>query len=298
MADDFKKNEYSSEVEKLRKENLLLEKIIQQKDEQISLYKEELIKFSHQLDTVMIQINSDVDMLKRIQKVLAPADLPQIPGFEFSKKFAFGTRFGGDYFDIFEHEDKMKFGILMSSSSGYAMSALFLSLIMKVSHLIEAKKGLSPDQVLLRLSEELKTTANANDQTDVFYGVVDRRDFKLSFCSAGMILGILQEPGQAMRLLKSENQGLSSQPLNEVKPAVIDLQSNMRLSLVSKGVIDALGYDNLCEMVSQLPMQLHVHDVRNEILFQCQQKSGLEHPLRDQTVVVMEVKDRVIKLAK
>jgi sigma-B regulation protein RsbU (phosphoserine phosphatase) len=41
-----------------------------------------------------------------------------------------------------------------------------------------------------------------------------------------------------------------------------------------------------------------VHDLRNELLFQAQRKSKLEEPLRDQTVVVIEVKDRVIKLAK
>ena len=41
-----------------------------------------------------------------------------------------------------------------------------------------------------------------------------------------------------------------------------------------------------------------VHDLRNELLFQAGRKSKVEEPLRDQTVVVIEVKDRVIKLAK
>ena len=297
MADEGNKT-VQSEIEALKKENSLLEKIVQQKEEQILLYKQELLKFSHQLDSVMIQINSDVDLLKKIQKVLTPTEIPTIPGFEFSKKFVFGTKFGGDYFDIFEHEDKMKFGILLSSSSGYAMSALFLSLIMKVSHLIEAKKGLSPEKVLMRLSEELKTAANDKDKTDVFYGVVDRRDFKLNFCSAGAIIGFAHEPGQTMKLLKSENEGLSSQSDYRLKSAEIDLNSKTRVTLVSKGVIEALGYDDLCEMMNQMTISSNVHDIRNEILFRCQQKTGLEHPLRDQTVVVMEVKDRVIKLAK
>jgi len=297
MADEGKKTT-QSEIEILKKENALLEKIVQQKEEQISLYKQELLKFSHQLDSVMIQINSDVDLLKKIQKVLTPTEIPSISGFEFSKKFVFGTKFGGDYFDIFEHEDKMKFGILLSSSSGYAMSALFLSLIMKVSHLIEAKKGLSPEKVLMRLSEELKTAANEKDKTDVFYGVVDRRDFKLNFCSAGTIVGFAQEPGQSMKLLKSENEGLSSQSDYRLKSAEIDLNSKTRVTLASKGVIEVMGYDELCEMMNQMTAASSVHDIRNEILFRCQQKSGLEHPLRDQTVVVMEVKDRVIKLAK
>jgi sigma-B regulation protein RsbU (phosphoserine phosphatase) len=41
-----------------------------------------------------------------------------------------------------------------------------------------------------------------------------------------------------------------------------------------------------------------VHEVRNEILFQAEQHSGKSEPVRDQTVIVTEIKDRVIKLAK
>ncbi|MCZ6992463.1 hypothetical protein OH407_24340, partial [Salmonella enterica] len=86
-----------------------------------------------------------------------------------------------DYFDIFEHEDKMRFGILVACSSGYAMSALFMSLILKVSHVLEAKKGNSPDKILQQIADEMKKLAKPDDLTSVFYAVIDRRDFSLQF---------------------------------------------------------------------------------------------------------------------
>ena len=40
-----------------------LKAIIQMKDQELLLYKQELLKFSHQLDNVMIQISNDVVLL-------------------------------------------------------------------------------------------------------------------------------------------------------------------------------------------------------------------------------------------
>jgi sigma-B regulation protein RsbU (phosphoserine phosphatase) len=275
-----------------------LKAIIQMKDQELLLYKQELLKFSHQLDNVMIQISSDVDLLKKIQKVLTPTEIPSIPGFEFSRKFVYGSRYGGDYFDIFEHEDKMKFGVLLSSSSGYAMSALFLSLILKVSHLMEAKKGLSPEKVLEQIGSELKSTANTKDETQAFYGVIDRRDLTLNFCAVGRIKGFVQAPGKPLQMISSDSQALGSATAPVFKSASVELEPKSRVVLVSDGILEVLSTDQISQCLQQLGGSSQVHDVRNEILLQSQLISGVDTPLRDQTVVVIEVKDRVIKLAK
>ncbi|MES2802833.1 MAG: SpoIIE family protein phosphatase [Bdellovibrionota bacterium] len=279
-----------------------LKGIIHLKDQELLLYKQELLKFSHQLDNVMIQIAGDVDLLKKIQKVLTPTEIPNIPGFEFSRKFVYGSRYGGDYFDIFEHEDKLKFGILLSSSSGYAMSALFLSLILKVTHLMEAKRGLAPEKVLEQISAELKTTAGTKDETQTFYGVIDRRDLTLNFCAVGRIKGFLQAPGKHLQLISSDSPALGSSTSPVFKSASVELEPKSRVVLLSDGILEVLSTDQISQCLQTLGNSSHnpttPHDVRNEILLKCQLVSGLDTPLRDQTVVVIEVKDRVIKLAK
>lgn len=276
-----------------------LKAIIQTKDQELLLYKQELLKFSHQLDNVMIQISGDVDLLKKIQKVLTPTEMPHIPGFEFSRKFVYGSRYGGDYFDIFEHEDRLKFGVLLSSSTGYSMSALFLSLVLKVSHLMEAKKGLSPEKVLEQIDLELKTTAATKDETHTFYGVIDRRDLSLHFCAVGQIKGFIQsQNGQLLQLISSDSAALGPLTAPHFKLASVGLDPKSRVILLSHGILEVLSTDQISHCLQKLGPQSQVHDVRNEILLQCQIKSGSDTPLRDQTVVVIEVKDRVIKLAK
>ena len=178
------------------------------------------------------------------------------------------------------------------------MSALFLSLVLKVSHLIEAKKGLSPDKVIEKISTELKDIASAKDHAHVFYGVVDRRNYTLDLCVVGQIHGFLQSPTEPLKLISSDSDPLGLQFSPTFKSISVDLESKARLVLVSDGITKVLSIDEISKLLTNQLDKQHVHDVRNELLYQCQKKIGLENPISDQTVVVMDVKDRVIKLAK
>ena len=314
MSDESKKKnpQYKGQEDKSRQDKIsdqkpdnqdknqteLLQKLLIEKESEIQVYRKELFKISYQLDEVMSKISTDVDALKKIHKALVPTEIPNMAGFEFSRKFLYGSKTGGDYFDIFEHEDRLKFGILLSSSSGYAMSALFLSLVLKVSHLIEAKKGLSPDKVIEKISTELKDIASSKDHAHVFYGVVDRRNYTLNLCVVGQIHGFLQSPTEPLKLISSSSDPLGPQFSPTFKSISVDLESKARLVLVSDGITKVLSIDEISKLLTNQLDKLQVHDVRNELLYQCQKKTGLENPISDQTVVVMDVKDRVIKLAK
>ncbi|MBO9667523.1 MAG: sigmaB regulation protein RsbU, partial [Bdellovibrio sp.] len=91
------------------------------KEAELHRYRLELTKANTALEKMILQINQELKMAQTLQKYLSPTELPNIQGFEFSTKFLAGTRSGGDYFDIFEHEDKLKFGILISSATGYSL---------------------------------------------------------------------------------------------------------------------------------------------------------------------------------
>lgn len=287
----------SDENAQLKKQVAALQAELGKKDAEVMTYRQELLKFSQKLDLLMSQIAGDMKLLNQVQKVLAPTEIPTIPGFEISRKFVYGSKQGGDYFDIFEHEDKMKFGMLIASSSGYAMSALFMSLILKISHVLEAKKGNSPDKILQQIAEDLKKLAAPQDTTSAFYAVVDRRDFSLQFCSAGNINGYYLAPQKPLQLLKSTNSAFSQQFSEKLSLASIELEAKSKICIVTEGLTEVLGVENIVKIMTDNAKN-GVHDLRNELLFQAQRKSGSEEPLRDQTVVVVEVKDRMIKLAK
>lgn len=287
----------SDEKDQLKKIIVKLEDELKQKNSEIMIYRQELGKVSQRLDVLMSQISNDMKILNEVQKKLVPTEMPSIPGFEISRKFVYGSKYGGDYFDIFEHEDKMKFGMLVASSSGYAMSALFLSLILKVSHALEAKKGNAPDKILQQIAEDIKKLASPQDLTSAFYAVIDRRDFSLQFCSAGKINGYYLVPQKPIQVLRSTNSAFGQQFDEKLSLASIELEPKSRICVLTEGLTEVLGEDGVVKIMTDNAKN-GVHDLRNELLFQAQRKSKLEEPLRDQTVVVVEVKDRVIKLAK
>lgn len=292
-------------VESLRNRIRELETELGDREKDLAVFRDELAKANSQLERFIKQIGQELKMASLIQKALVPTEFPNIPGFEFSTKFTPSPISGGDYFDIFEHEDKFRFGIVLASSSGYSMSALFLSVLLKMTGQLEARKGTSPDRILELMGRELVPTIQSSDQANVFYAVVDRRSFELTYSGAGRVVALLVSfaTGKLQRLewtTPAFHHGFQA----ELKSANLALGPRDRIILCSEGVTHALnfkgeafGEERLYKTILAAP-RLGVHDLRNEIFYQLERfTKGRDLP-QDVTVVVTEVKDRVIKLAK
>ena len=104
-------------------------------------------------------------------------------------------------------------------------------------------------------------------------------------------------PNKPIQILKSTNSAFSQQFSETLSLAGLELEAKSKLVVVTEGITEVLGADAIVKIMADNAKN-GVHDLRNELLFQAQRKAKLEEPLRDQTVVVIEVKDRVIKLAK
>jgi sigma-B regulation protein RsbU (phosphoserine phosphatase) len=282
-----------------------LEAELAERTRDLALFREELAKANTQLEKFIQQVRQELQIAGLIQKALVPTEFPNIPGFEFSTKFVASPVSGGDYFDIFEHEDKFRFGIVVASSSGYSMSALFLSVLLKMTGQLEARKGAAPSRILELMGKELVPHIHTNDQASVFYGVIDRRNFDFNYSSAGKMVALLFSYG-ANKLQRLE---LGTEPFQrdfrgEVKSGTVALNPRDRLILCSEGVLKAMnpkgemfGEERLYRAILAAP-RTGVHELRNEVFYQLDRfMQGRDVP-QDITVIVTEVKDRVIKLAK
>lgn len=296
----------------MAKENDLLKERIQElemelvmKDKELLKYRQELSRANVSLENLISQITEEIRMAGMIQRMLSPTQLPNISGFDCSSKYQPGDRYGGDYFDIFEHENKLKFGVVVASSSGYSMSALFLSVLIKISSQIEARKGLEPHKMIELLVKELVPNIQNSDKASVFYGVIDRRTYELSYSSVGRIEACLQVYDQeSIQSLEACGPAFSREFNTQPHTMKLQLNPRDRLVIATEGLTQSQdsqgkvwGGDGLREAIRMAPRQ-GVHELRNEILHQNERHTGKPSPERDQTVIAMEVKDRVIKLAK
>jgi sigma-B regulation protein RsbU (phosphoserine phosphatase) len=292
--------------EQENKEKILqLEKDLAKKDLEILNYKKDLLVLNHKIESLVTQMQGQLQWAQTIQKLLSPTELPAIPGFEFSTKFIPGLRGGGDYFDIFEHEDKFRFGIFISSCSGYSISSLLLSLVIKISAQIESRKGMSPELVIQKLGHDLAAQVQNQEKASVFYGVIDRRNFEMKYCLVGSIDVFLQTFGQeSPQRISSCGEPLSKDFSFLPTLETLQMKSKDRLILATEGLKNSQdksqcywGSLGLEQSILKAPRQ-GVHELRNEIFYQNEKFSGKTEPDRDQTVIIGQVKENLIMLAK
>lgn len=283
-----------------------LELEVQDRERELLAFREELGKINNQLENFLDQMAHQVRMALLIQKFLVPTDIPTIPGFEFSRKIVASQKMGGDYFDIFELEDKMKFAILMSNSSGHAMASLFLSVLLKLTSQIEARKGNDPAQVMKKMSDEILERAPEfkNQASHVFYALVDRRDLSLTYSMSGNILAYAYKYDAGKFVKLPSTQGPMGESAKSFKKEALPLEARDRLVLVSPGLLkvqnkkgETFAEERLAKVLAQ-NTTASPHELRNEIHFQIKEfAQGVEYP-QDLSVVVMNVKDKVLKLKK
>ncbi len=298
MSDN--ENEYlKGKVQEL--ESDLLEKV---KD--LELYESQLAVANSKLEVLIINIQNEIKIMGEIQKNLIPVDIPNISGFEFSTKFKPSMIKGGDYFDIFEHKEKFRFGIFLSSSSGYNASSLLLSILFKFGHEIEKTKSKDPHVLIDILKKQLIPAIGEEDVTDLFYGVVDKKRYELQYVILGDIFAVYHSRTQnKVKYLGQDYSAFAKNNVEEIKSEKLSLNEKDRIIICSTGCLESTdlngesyGVDRLLHSIRETNDLSTVHDVRNHIQFMLEEfSSGQELP-RDQTILVSEVKDRMIKLAK
>lgn len=282
-----------------------LENEVKERELDLKRFREELGRANGKLEKLIERLHNELKLAQVVQKALVPTEFPHISGFEFSTKFIPSSVSGGDYFDIFEHQDRFRFGVILSSSTGHTMSALLLSVMLKMTGQLEAKRGSAPDQVLVEMYEQLKEHITADDRADIFYSLVDRRNFEMKYVRCGQVLALYQNSSTGEVTALDPGPG----PLGldfpaTLKSSSLSLNPRDRMILCTRGVMEAknpagetYGVERVTRSFLSGPKR-GVHELRNHVLYEIQKFSQTPDPVRDQTLVVLEVKDKVIKLAK
>lgn len=293
-----------NENQALKKKVASLEKELGFREADLQHYRNKLEEANESIEKLTLEMQQQLKILQVIQKELMPTEFAHIPGFEFSFKFMPSKITGGDYFDVFEHENKSRFGVILTSASGYGTSALLLSILLRLSSQFKAKKGAEPGEIIKSLSQQLRDTMTPGNECHVFYGQIDRASFEMSYSLAGNISALHYIYGDSeLKKISATSAPIDKENDTGSASEVVRLNPRDRVVLCSKGLLDikndkeSFGEERFYAAVSSC-IDKEVHEVRNEVLYQIKNFLGTEDLPRDLTVFVMEVKDKVIKLAR
>lgn len=284
----------------------MLEKELELKNKDLEIYRKELLKANEQLENLVLHIHTQLRKALEIQRQVVPTEFPHIPGFEFSSKFLASSLMGGDYFDIFEHRDRMQFGLLMSSASGYSISALFLSLFMKFTFASRQEGNTqSPQDLLASMKLDMVPHLGEKDQFHFFYGVMNRRHLRLDLINVGDVIALhyTHDTQKLKRLQFGKPAVTRNSDLSSLQVESVDFEPKDKLILCSPGLLkvksqegESFGEERFYSIIKK-SAQSDVHNVRNEIFFQAQQFAKDKNLPQDLTAIVVEAKERVLKLA-
>lgn len=285
------------EIELLRQECEQLRTELEQKINTIEAFKSELNRANETLIRLKKKLDENSTSLTQLFQSIVPTKIPQIPGFNFSTHYKAGSKFNGDYFDVFEHSDRLRFGTLLCKNPSPSVSAIILALLLKLNNELEHRWEISPcetlNTIISQIPEDYKTP-------DLFLGYFNKRDFSFHFCSSSKIHGFVKShknqdvtplfaPPDPQAPLKNETTKLSGQDTVVLMTHGYFNVQNKKEEFISEAEV--------IQTLQSLPPEATVHDIRHKLLFKLSRHNYDQPPTHDITLVVFSPEEPVLRLA-
>ena len=302
---DLKKSssilEYKSDELKKKIEQLSLE--VKFKDEVIGKFKEQLNLANQVIYELNQEVDSNLEIMHKLYENLLPTRFPTISSCEFSYKFISSILGQGkDFYQVIPLKTK-RFGILMSSCVSHILSSLLFSSRLR---LMEASnyKNFNPQEVTSQLSQEIKDKmSDAENKIDIFYSILNQKNYNLSYFSVGDICAFIYSfNSKELYELKPQTSSFDNTEIQKHTNGKVTLQPRDHLILCSPGIMygvnkkgEKLGVQKLKDIICS-HKEAGAHSLRNHILYQVKNFYNNEPVNRDQSIFVMEVQDKILRL--
>ncbi len=228
---------------------------LEQKNKELARALEELKAAQAEL-LQQERLKRDLEIASKVQRSILPAQLPAIPGFEFSVQSRPAREVGGDFYDIIEVSDDT-FALVVADVSGKSWQAAIFMAIVRALLLREASEHLSPAETMQKIHSQIMKTSTAEMFVTMFYGLVNTKDNRMCFVRAGHDRPILYRAmTRSMELLSPPGRFIGLWPELIIEEAETTLQPGDCLVCYSDGVPDArnaqgdvFGLDRLLAVV-------------------------------------------------
>jgi serine phosphatase RsbU (regulator of sigma subunit) len=164
-----------------------------------------------------------------------------VEGIEYARSYHSATEeawVGGDFFDLFSVESG-RIGILIGDVSGKGVDAAVLTSLVKDTIRAHAHEGRPPAEVLNLTNDIVERYSGPEIFVTAFFGVLDRRAGRLTYCNGGHPPVIATSCDGTVRQLSANSPLIGAFPDMEYVDTVVPVSPRDTLVLYTDGVIEA-----------------------------------------------------------
>ena len=238
-------------------------------------------------------LEKQVRMAAEVQQRMIPQQPPQVPGIDLAAVYVPCFELGGDFYDFIPLPyDNV--GLVIADVAGKGVPASLIMASVRAALRAQVDNVYYLYEVVRRLNIMLHRDSKPTEFVTLFYGVLDAKNRRLTYCNAGHPPGLLLREGQVTEL-RSDNMVLGVDPDEAYTQSIVDLQSGDLLLLYTDGLADAMNFENQTFGRQRIIQAFKkggdtAEMVAQNILWEMRRFVGLTRRTDDVTMIVAKVK--------
>jgi len=238
------------------------------------------------------QVEKQVKLAAAVQRRLLPKDPPLVEGIGLSAVYVPSFELGGDFYDFIPFPDD-NVGIVIADVSGKGIPASLIMASVRSALRAQVDNLYYLYEAMHRVNLMLVRDSEPSEFVTMFYGVLDARNRRLTYCSAGHPPALLLRDGKVHELA-TENTVLGVDPSEDFRQSILELQSGDALLMYTDGLFDAVnftgerfGRKRVAEAFARGGESAGA--IAHGILWEMRKFVGIAKPADDVTLVVAKV---------
>jgi len=238
------------------------------------------------------QVIRQLHLAADVQRRMLPAETPRLAGFDIAARYVPSYELGGDFYDFIDLGDNL--GITIGDVVGKGIAASLLMASVRASVRAYAQDVYDLDEIIARVNVALSRDTLPNEFATIWYGTIDPRTGRLTYCNAGHEPPLLLRDGEVFAL-DTGGMIVGVDPDESYEKGLWDLHPGDLLLLYTDGLPDAMddqgrrfGRD-VQERLLRECRGMHAHAALDHILKAQRKHTGSRRPHDDTTLVVVRV---------
>jgi phosphoserine phosphatase RsbU/P len=237
-------------------------------------------------------LEKQVKLAASVQRRLLPKEPPHVHGIDLAAVYVPCFELGGDFYDFIPFPDE-NVGIVVADVSGKGIPASLIMASVRSALRAQVDNLYYLYEAMQRVNLMLCRDTEPQEFVTLFYGVLDARNRRLTYCSAGHPPGLLLRDGKVVEL-DSVNTVLGIDCDEHYQQSILQLESGDTLLLHTDGLFDAanpaserFGRKRVAEVFARPADSAGA--AAHGILWEMRKFVGITRPTDDVTMVVAKV---------